>query len=394
MNDVCIIGVGMTRFGKHLDKSLKELGKEAALNAIEDVNIDHSQIEAAFVGNAMAGILSGQECIRGQVILNDVGLSDVNVINTENACASGSSAFHLAWTAVASGVYDVVLVLAAEKMVYQDKNKAFKALESGTDVEQLKNFPGYCENSKGKSIFMDYYADEANKHMNQYGTSIETLAKIAEKNSYNGSFNPYAQYQEAHSLESILQSRMISDPLRLLMCSPVSDGAAAAVLCNKKVASKFSTKPIYVASSVGVSEVGSTNDKSTVERAAIKSYEKAGLGPDDLDVLEVHDATVIGELLAYEQLGLCQKGQGGELIESGKTKLDGDLPVNPSGGLISRGHPVGATGVAQIVEIVWQLRGAAGKRQVSTDPKVGLTENVGGFINNDNAAAFIHLLKK
>jgi acetyl-CoA acetyltransferase len=395
MRNVVVLGIGMTQFGKHPDKSLKDLGREALYRAVQDAGIELSQIEAAYVGNAAAGLITGQECIRGQVILSGAGLTGIPVINTENACASGSTAFHLAWMAIASGLYDVVLALGAEKMTHPDKNRAFAALQSGTDIEQLSSFPGYEEHKEGQSIFMDLYASEAREHMMKYGTSLETLAKIAVKNSYNGSLNPYAQYQQAQSLEAVLQSRMISDPLRLKMCSPIGDGAAAAIVCSEKIARQFTTKPVYVTASVVVSGSSSKDQKiDTVQRAAEKAYEVAAIGSEDLQVMEVHDAAVPGELLAYEQLGLCPPGEGGRLIESGDTEIGGKIPVNPSGGLISRGHPIGATGIAQIAEITWQLRGQAGARQIRNQPKAGLTENVGGFLNGDNGTVNIHILKR
>jgi acetyl-CoA acyltransferase len=393
LRNVVVLGVGMTPFGKHPDKSLKDLGREAIYRAVQDANIELSQIEAAYVGNAAAGIITGQECIRGQVILSGTGLTGIPVINTENACASGSTAFHLAWMAVASGLYDIVLALGAEKMTHPDKNRTFAALQSATDIEQLSSFPGYEEHKEGQSIFMDLYASEAREHMRKYGTSLETLAKIAVKNSKNGSLNPYAQYQQAQSLESVLQSRIISDPLRLKMCSPISDGAAAAIVCSEKIARQFTTKPVHVAASVVLSgRPRNDQEMDSVQRAAGKAYEIADLGPEDLQVIEVHDAAVPGELLAYEQLGLCPSGEGGRLIESGETEIGGKIPVNPSGGLISRGHPIGATGLAQIAEITWQLRGQAGARQIQNQPKVGLTENAGGFLNGDNGTINIHIL--
>lgn len=394
MRNVVVLGVGMTPFGKHWDKGLKDLGREAIYGAVQDANIELSQIEAAYVGNAVAGLITGQECIRGQVILSEAGLAGIPVINTENACASGSTAFHMAWMAVASGLYDIVLALGVEKMIHQDKNRAFAALKSATDIEQLSSFPGYEGHSGEQSIFMDFYASQAQEHMKKYGTSRETFAKIAVKNSYNGSLNPYAQYQQAQSLEDILQSRVITNPLHLKMCSPISDGAAAAIVCSEKIAKQFTAKPIYVGASVVVSGMQRKNQGwDSVQIAARKAYERADIGPEDLQVIEVHDAAVPGELLAYEQLGLCATGEGGRLVESGDTRICGRIPVNPSGGLISRGHPIGATGIAQIAEVIWQIRGQAGARQIPNQPKVGLTLNEGGTLKGDYGAINIHVFK-
>ncbi|MGG1663372.1 thiolase family protein [Brevibacillus sp. NRS-1366] len=393
MQKVVVLGVGMTKFGKHSDKSLKDLGKEALTHAVQDANIELSQIEAAYVGNAGAGLITGQECIRGQVILSSAGLSGIPIINTENACASGSTAFHLAWMAVASGLYDIVLALGAEKMFHPEKNRVFSVLESSTDIEQLSSFPGYGEHKEGQSIFMDLYAWTIKNYMTKYDIDERVLAKIAVKNSYNGSLNPYAQYQKAQSLEEVLESRIISDPLRLKMCSPISDGAAAAIICSEKAARLYTNKPVYVAASVLTSGSQKQEEMQTVERASRKAFELANIGPKDLRVVEVHDAAASGELLMYDQLGLCSPGEGARLIESGATKIGGKIPVNPSGGLISRGHPIGATGIAQIAEITWQLRGQAGARQIPNQPKVGLTENAGGYLNGDNGATCIHIFK-
>jgi acetyl-CoA acyltransferase len=395
MQKAVVLGVGMTRFGKYPERSLKELAREALQKALTDAGISLSQIEAAYVGNAMAGIITGQECIRGQVMLSGTGLEGIPIFNVENACASGSSAFHMAWMAVASGMYDVVLALGAEKMIHPERTRAFQALKGAVDVEELDKFPGGGKGRDNQSLFMDYYAMEAREHMELYGTSIETFAKIAVKNSRNGSLNPNAQYQKQQTLEDVLGSRIISDPLRLLMCSPLSDGAAAAILCSEKISRQLTNHPVFVASSVVYSSNRSGDvGPSNTERAAAKAYALAGIEPSDVQVAEVHDAAAPGELWAYEHLGFCAPGDGARLVESGATEIGGRIPVNPSGGLIAKGHPVGATGIAQIAEIVWQLRGQAGKRQIPGQAKVGLTHNVGGFLNGGNAAVAIHILAR
>lgn len=384
----------MTKFGKHIDQSLRSLGQQALKIAVEDANINMSQIDAAYIGNAMAGVIWGQESIRGQVVLAGTGIEGIPIFNIENACASGSSAFHLAWQAVATGVHDVVLALGVEKLYHEDKTKTFNAFKGSTDVESLNQFPGGGDDTS-QSIFMNVYAREAREHMNKYGTKIETIAKVAVKNSYNGSLNPLAQYQTPKSLNTIMNSRMISDPIRLLMCSPIGDGAAAVIVCSEKFARKYTSNPIYIASSVVLSGRGHREDidKGKV-RAITKAYEMAGLGAEDLDVVEVHDGGASGEIWAYEHLQLCPEGQAGELLLSGETEIGGRIPVNPSGGLLAKGHPVGATGIAQLAEIVWQLRGQAGKRQVRNAAKVGLTHNNGGYLYGDSGAAAINVLTK
>ncbi|OLO37002.1 hypothetical protein BTR23_14770 [Alkalihalophilus pseudofirmus] len=394
MEKVNVLGAGMTKFDKYLNRSLSFLGQEALSNALADSGIDISKIEAAYVGNAMAGAILGQESIRGQVVLSGTELEGLPVYNVENACASGSTAFHLAWMSIASGMYDVVLALGVEKLFHKDKMKTFNAFRGSTNVEALHSFPGKGNND-AQSMFMDVYAQEAREHMNKYGTTIETIAQVAVKNSFNGSLNPYAQYQQAKSLGEVMNSRMISDPIRLLMCSPIGDGAAAIILCSEKIAAQYSTKSIYVASSVVLSGKTKTSDDKDPAgtRTALKAYELAGIGANEVGVVEVHDGAAPGEIWAYEHLGLCSKGEGGNLLLSGETQIDGKIPVNPSGGLIAKGHPVGATGIAQIVELTWQMRGEARQRQIKNKPKVGLAYNNGGYLNGESAAISINILK-
>ncbi|ADG06683.1 thiolase family protein [Kyrpidia tusciae] len=398
MNQVVVVGVGMTRFGKQPERSLKELAREASRAALEDAGIPESAIEAAFVSNAMAGAIWRQESVRGQVFLSGTELAGIPMFNVENACASGSTAFHLACMSVLSGMYDTVLVLGVEKMIHPDKERTFRAFEGATDVESLLAFPGGGGRDR-QSMFMDYYAEEARRHMELYGTPVEIFASIATKNSRHGALNPYAQYRVPQTVESVMASRVVSDPLRLLMCSPLSDGAAAAIVAREKTARRWTSRPVFVAGSVvlsaltGPASAGSEKKRSNVERAAERVYAQAGLGPRDLDVLEVHDAAAPGELWAYEQLGLCGPEEGAGLVESGDTALGGAVPVNPGGGLIARGHPVGATGLAQLAEIVWQLRGEAGERQVE-GARTGLTQNAGGFLEGDSAAVSVHVLTR
>lgn len=401
MYGVAVIGVGMTQFGKFLERSLKDLTREALDNALKDAGIDKKQIQCAYVGNAMAGIVTGQECIRGQVVLRAYGIEEIPVINVENACASSSTAFHLAWLSVASGMYDIVLALGVEKLYHEDKKVSFRAIGSAVDVEVMESIKSALETTKGeggagekRSMFMDFYAMLARMHMQMYGTKKEHFAKIAEKNHYHGSLNPHAQYREVYTLEEIMNAPIVAEPLTRLMCSPIGDGASAVILCNANLAYKFTSNPVYVSASVVVTgKDRDFNEPDIVERCAKKAYEMAGTGPEDLDVIEVHDATSAAELIAYEELGLCGKGEGAKLVEEGATKLGGRIPVNTSGGLVSKGHPVGATGTAQIAEIVWQLRGEAGKRQVE-NARVGLTQNGGGAIGNEAAVMSIHILKR
>jgi acetyl-CoA acetyltransferase len=399
MRDVAVVGAGMTRFTKHIDRSMKDLAREAVENALRSAGVEKKALEAVAVGNAMAGLLTGQECIRGQVVLRDMGIGGVPVINTENACASAATAFHLAWLYVASGMYDVVMAVGMEKLFHEDKQRSFDALGSAIDVELMQQTLAQMDEATGgegnagksRSMFMDFYADFARDHMRKYGTTKEHYAKIAAKNHTHGSLNPHAQFQTPRTMEDVLASPMIADPLTRMMCSPIGDGAAAVILTSSELAKKLTPKPVYVKASVlGSGKDRGPNDPEITERVARKAYEAAGIGPEDVQVVELHDASAPAELIIYEELGFCKPGEGGRLIDEGVTALGGRLPVNPSGGLLAKGHPVGATGVAQIAEIFWQLRGEAGKRQVA-GAKVGLTENGGGMLRGEAAAVAVHI---
>ncbi|HYM16726.1 MAG TPA: thiolase family protein [Dehalococcoidia bacterium] len=412
MRRVAVVGAGMTPFGKSMDKTLKDLGRVAVEAAMKDAGVDKPQIEAAIVGNATAGLITGQEMIKAQVILREMGFGDIPMINTENACASSSTAFHLAWLYVASGMYDCVLALGVEKLYHEDKRRSFQAIGSAVDMTAIQDLlkataargrkdgdqQGASAEGAGekRSMFMDFYAAGAREHMKRYGTTAVQFAKVAVKSHYNASLNPYAQYRETYSVEDILNSPMVAEPLTRLMCSPIGDGAAALVLCSEEKARQLTTKPVWVTASI----LGSGKDRAPGEpgvttRMANKAYAMAGLGPDDIDVIELHDASAPAELMEYEELGLCKVGEGGKLIEDGVTALDGKIPVNPSGGLLSKGHPIGATGCAQLTEIVWQLRGEAGERQVKGgNAKVGLTQNGGGMMRGEAAAICVHILQR
>jgi len=403
MREVALVGAGMTRFAKHLDRSMKDLARESIETALRSANVDQNALEAVTVGNAMAGLITGQECIRGQVVLREMGIGGIPVINTENACASAATAFHIAWLYVASGMYDVVLALGMEKLFHEDKGKSFAALGSAIDVElmqqtlekmktETKDGSAGAGAGKSRSMFMDFYAEFARDHMRKYGTTKEHFAKIAAKNHTNGSLNPLAQFQTPRTVEDILASPMIAEPLTRMMCSPIGDGAAAVILTSAEHAKQLTSKPVYVKASVlGSGKDRNPGEPEVTERVARKAYEVAGIGPEDIQVAEVHDASSPAELIIYEELGFCQHGEGGRLVDEGATALGGRLPVNPSGGLLAKGHPVGATGVAQIAEIFWQLRGEAGKRQVQ-GAKVGLTENGGGMVRGEAAAVAVHIL--
>ena len=390
----------MTRFGKYLDRGLRDLAEEAVRNALQDAGLDIQEIRAAYVSNSVAGLITGQEAVRGQVMLRHTGLMGIPIVNVENACASASTAFHLAWMAVASGLYDCVLALGVEKLSDPDKAKSLRAFNSAVDVSELaeieKRLGRSSEGTSGRSLFMDLYLSMLNSGISDSqgavgGITREQMALVSVKNHYHGSLNPYAQYREAVTLEQVLQSRRVVGPLTVLMCSPLGDGAAAVLIASEEFARSKGLKGPRVDASVLVS--GRGDDRSmapSTRRAATQAYEMAGISPEDVDVAEVHDAVAPAELSIYEDLRFCAPGEGPKLVADRVTWLGGRLPVNTSGGLLSRGHPIGATGLGQIVEVVWQLQGKAGKRQVE-NCKIGLTQNGGGHIGFDAAAMAVHL---
>ncbi len=386
MDEVFIIGVGMTPFGRYAERTLKDLSREAVEAALRDADLPKEALQAAFASNSMAGIVTGQEAIRGQVVLNDMGITSLPVVNVENACASGATALHQAWASLRAGLYDVVLVLGSEKLYHADRSVTYRALASATDVERAGS-------DSTKSSFLEESGRRLAAYMQRSGASIRHVAKVAEKSRRNGALNPYAQYREAFTADAILASPVVADPLTRLMCSPISDGAAALVLCSAGfMRRRHRPNRIRVAGSVLRSAgSGDPAEEGIVERASRAVYEMASAGPEDVSVAEVHDTTAASELLLYERLGLCAKDEAARFVDEGHPALGGRLPVNPSGGLISRGHPVGATGIAQVCELTWQLRGEAGPRQVP-GARVALAHNAGGTIKGETAALAMHLL--
>lgn len=415
MRDVYVIGAGMTRFAKYLERSVKSLAAEAVEKTLADAGIGVTDIQAAHFSNSNWGYQSGQHCIRGQVALRGLGIMGIPITNHENACASGATAFHTGWLNVASGLHDCVLTLGAEKCYDEDKAKMFKAFFSGIDVEnmvpQMAALQAISDNlsidipqeeagggaGKNRSAFMDVYSAITRWHMDRHGTTRKQLAVIASKNHSHSSLNPNAQFQQTMSVEEILGARMVSWPLTVPMCAPIGDGSAAAILCSGEFLKKLSTaRPVKIRASV----LGSGADRSVEDehldiacRLSAKAYEMAGVGPEDIHVAEVHDATAFGELHQSEALGFCAFGDGGAFAESGATRLGGKLPINPSGGLESRGHPIGASGLGQLYELVTQLRHEAGPRQVE-NCRLALAENGGGSLGYEEAAMGIHILER
>lgn len=385
MRDSYVLGAAMSKFGKHLDKGLKDLCYDPIWEAIRASKVDPHDIDIAFFGNAYGGILQGQESVRGQVIMREAGITGIPIINVENACASGSTAFYLAHRAVASGQANLALAVGVEKLFCGSTPASLKALATSTDVG--------IEGRMGM-LFAGIYAMRFRSYMAKYGITREQLARVAEKNHLHGSLNPHSQYQKPYSVAEILESREVADPITLLMTCPLGDGAAAVLIGTREMAQRMGKRPVQVASSMlGSFDISGREELSIAARTARKAYAEAGVTAKDIQVAEVHDAVAPIELYLYEELGFCEPGGGGRLIDEGATRFDGRMPVNTSGGLTAKGHPAGATGLAQVAEIVWQMRGDAGKRQISPAPNVGMTENGGGNMAGETAVVAVNILK-
>jgi acetyl-CoA acyltransferase len=390
MKDVFIAGAFVTPFGKFPDVSLRALASRAAEGALADAGATPDVVDAVYFGNAADGVLAGQEMIRGQVALQDTGLLGVPVVNVENACASSSTAFQLATVAVAAGAADVVLVVGAEKLTNPDKSRTFGVFNTALDIQRY----GPSEGPATKSVFMDVYAQMSRDYMARSGATLEDFAAIAVKSHANGALNANAQYRDPLTTEQVLSSREISDPLTLLMCSPIGDGAAALVVASADGLARLEAEPIRVRAAVLRSgRVDEDQADGPVVRAAQAAYREAGLEPNDVDVVEMHDAAAPAELFVAEEIGVAPHNEAPTLLRAGETSLGGRVPINPSGGLLSRGHPVGATGCAQLVELTDQLRGRCGARQVE-GADVALAENAGGWMGNGPAVATIAILSR
>jgi acetyl-CoA acyltransferase len=393
VEDIYVAGAGMTRFGKQLERNVRSLAEEAVRDALADAGIGPEAIEYAFFSNAVGSLITGQACIPGQAALRHTGLLGIPIVNVENACASGSTAFSLACNTLAAGAADVAIVVGAEKLSHPDKTRSFAAFSSGYDQEEPPTLTAHQQHGgQGRSVFMDVYAHMAREYMEMSGATAEDFANVAVKAHRHGALNPKAQYGDEVSTEAVLASRGVVDPLTLLMCSPLSDGAAALVLATERGLERMNADPVRVLAATLVSGGDrSSGAPSSPERAAKLAYAQAGITPQQLDVIELHDAAAPAELIVSEELGLCEPGGGPALLRSGATALGGRVPINPSGGLLSKGHPVGATGCAQIVELVDQLRDRCGERQVP-GAQVALAENGGGFLENEPAVATITIL--
>jgi acetyl-CoA acetyltransferase len=385
-SNVAIIGVGMRKFGRYADATLANLAVPPIRDALADAHLEIEDIDLAFVANSMSALLTGQSSVVGQGILRTMGFSGIPVFNIDNACAGSSSALNLAVQAVRAEAARSVLVVGVEKLHSPDKTVTYRALNSAGDLSDLDLSDVDLER---ESVYVrKIYPERIWAYSNEHGLNPEELAGIAVKNRLHASLNPNAQYRTPLSIEEVLSARMVVDPITTLMCAPIGDGAAVAIVSSEGALTQ-DQNPIWIwATQVGMA---TNDDESTVRKVAQKAYNEASIGPQDVDLAEVHDSIAFNELIAYEQLGFCRTGEGGQLLSAAATRLGGSIPVNTSGGLESRGHPIAATGLAQIFELVSQLRGEAGQRQVP-DPRVALAENAGGYAGGDTAALAVTIL--
>ncbi len=380
---VAIIGTGITEFGELWDESFRSLITKAGTEAINDSRLEGDEIEALYVGSMSPGLFSGQEHV-SSLVADHAGLKGVPATRVEAACSSGALALREAYLSIKSGEMDYVIAGGVEKMTDIPSNSATVALMGAGDQE--------WEAFKG-ATFPGLYALMATRHMYEYGTTLEQISQVSVKSHENAALNPKAQFRFKVSLEDVMNSTPVADPLRLLHCSPITDGAAAVVLASEEKAREICDNPIWINASSCSTDTIALHDREYVSRtdaatrAAGKAYRRAGIKPQDVDFAEVHDCFSIAEIMAIESLGFCKLGEGGRFTEEGETSLSGSIPINTSGGLKGKGHPVGATGIAQAVEAVAQLRGEAGKRQVEK-AKIGLTHNVGG----SGGTCVIHIL--
>ena len=410
MHKVYITGVAMTQMGRLPEATVKSLTNEAVNGALSDSGISADAIQAAYFSNATQRHLEGQLMIPGQIALRDMGIEGIPVVNVENACASGSTALNLATQFLKAGEGDVALAVGAEKMWTGDKAKMFSFFDSGWELARAReneaellalgdgvDVPEGTTSDKPFSVFMAVYAAFARAHMRQFGTKQEVFAAIAAKNHMHSVENKKAQFRDPYTLADVMAAPPITYPLTLPMCAPMSDGGPAAVLMTEAGMKRHGiSKDRAIEVRASVIQTGSRRAPDDVEnhltaRAARRAYEVAGLGPEDVSVAEVHDATAVGELIQIENLGLFAFGEGGAASMRGETSIGGKVPVNPSGGLECKGHPIGATGLGQVYELVSQLRGDCGKRQVD-GARIAIAENGGGLIGIEEAVASVLIL--
>jgi acetyl-CoA acetyltransferase len=405
MRDVHIIGVGMTPFGRHIDRTHTDLTQQAVTEALADAGARASDLGMAIYANVIQGFFAGEMSIPGEYALRPLGIQGVRVLHVEAACASATIGLHVAADYIRAGLTDVALVVGVEKLYSTDREKRFAVFQQPLDAQEARRYIDATRgmlapapdgfDDPGPNIMMEAYAAQARLYMATYGATQRQIAAVSAKNHNHSQFNPLSQYRNAMSIEEVLAAPNVSWPLTVPMCAPISDGAAAAVLCASDVLSRFpGARPVRVLAT----ESQSGSDRAPDDYAghvtrlvSSRAYEKAAIGPQDIDVAEVHDASSSGEIVQVEALGLCAPGQAGHDAEAGVTALGGRIPVNVSGGLVSKGHPLGATGLGQIFELVTQLRGAAGPRQVA-GARIALAENSGGFYGVEDGLSAVTIL--
>jgi acetyl-CoA acetyltransferase len=412
MNNVYIAGVGMTPFGKHTGIGVYELIAQAVNAAVKDAGAELRDIESVYYGTLTHGMLQGQYCVPGPIAMRRMGLQDIPIFTVENACASGSSALHLAAQALRAGSCEIALAVGAEKMNIPDKARMFAVFDSGWDVqtvdankESLLDLgrgiepPPNTTSTRPYSVFMDVYAAFCRDHMRRWGTTQRQIAAVSAKNHQHSVHNPLSQYRQAYTIDEVLAAPAISYPLTLPMCSPISDGAASVVLCTDEGLRRLGlgrSRLVRLRASIvqtGVDRTANQPEDYVSARAARRAYEQAGIDPADVHIAEVHDATAMGELLNAEALMLVARGESGPAAERGEFSIGGRIPINTSGGLESKGHPIGATGLGQVYELVTQLRGEAGARQVA-NARIAIQENGGGLIGIEEAVSAVNVFER
>ncbi len=412
MSDIYIAGVGMTKFARHLARSYQDLTREAVELALSDAGAEKCDVKQAYFGSCVIGFMQEQHMIPGQVALRTMGFEGIPIFNVEGACASATSAMHLAAQAIRAGDCDIAIAVGTEKMNSPDKAKMFAAFDSAWDVTTVGDNrdvlvkmgegitpPEGSQSPKPYSMFMDVYAGFCRQHMKTFGTTQRQIAAVSAKNHTHSVHNPLSQYQVPYTIDEVMAAAPITYPLTLPMCAPISDGSAAAVFCNAAGLKRLkvdASRAVRLLSSVvrsGTSRDAGDYKNHVTALAAAEAYEKAGVSPSDVSLAEVHDATAMGEIIQAENLQLVPFGEAGPAAENGEFTVGGRVPINTSGGLESKGHPIGATGLGQVHELVTQLRGEAGARQVE-GAKIAIQENGGGIFGVEEATAVINILAK
>ena len=412
MESVYVVGVGMTRLGRLLESTVKSMTQEAVTAALADAGLTHQAVQAAYFSNTVQSHMEGQLFIRGEIALRSMGFEGIPMVNVENACASGATALYLATQFLKSCEGDCAIAVGAEKMFSSDKARMFSVFDSGWDIstvdsnrEQLLalgngvEVPPGGNSTKPYSVFMDVYAAFTRFHIKRYGTTPRQIAAVAAKNHQHSVHNEKSQYRNPYTIEEVMAAPPIAWPLTLPMCAPISDGAAAVVVCTEKGLTRLGisrSRALQIKAMVLATSVNRRPEEVGQHIAAIaarRAYEKAGVGPNEMSVAEVHDATAPGEMIQIENLQLCAPGEGGPASEQGDTTIGGRIPVNPSGGLESKGHPIGTSGLGQIYELALQLRGEAGARQVA-GARHAIAENGGGLYGIEEAVACVTILSK